>query len=132
MTSIEKSSFPTTLIIKATERDRTQVALVIDNETSVLDEPLRAQELPAMIERLLKKKGCNITDIKRVVVDNEPGSLTAVRIGVTTANTLAWSRKVPVIEMPGLSIDSVARDLKTNELDERSTAKVKLPSLPNN
>lgn len=41
-------------------------------------------------------------DLDRIVVNHGPGSYTGVRIGVTTAKTMAYSLEIPVVGVSGL------------------------------
>lgn len=52
--------------------------------------------LPAL-DKLLKNKNLNIKDIKKIMVANRGGSFTSLRIGVITANALAYALNIPVI-----------------------------------
>lgn len=53
-----------------------------DNNLSVL--------LLPKIDELLKKSNLEITDVDKIYVSNGPGSFTGIRIGVTTAKTIAY------------------------------------------
>jgi tRNA threonylcarbamoyladenosine biosynthesis protein TsaB len=48
------------------------------------------------IEMLLKDNKQKLTSLRGIVVYQGPGSFTGLRIGVTTANTLAYSLKIPI------------------------------------
>ena len=52
--------------------------------------------MPA-IDVLMKEVGVKAKELEQIVVAVGPGSYTGVRIGVTTAKTLAWSLQIPVI-----------------------------------
>ncbi len=52
--------------------------------------------LPAMAE-LLKKNNIKLTQLKGIAVVSGPGGFTSLRIGVVTANTLAYALKIPVV-----------------------------------
>lgn len=56
-----------------------------------------AETLHRTILDLLVSKSWQWTDIEGIVVYQGPGSFTGLRIGVTVANTLAQSLKVPII-----------------------------------
>lgn len=58
--------------------------------------------LPA-IEKLLKVKKLRLSDIKKIEVANSGGSFTSLRIGVVTANALAYALKIPVAANHGTS-----------------------------
>ena len=53
-----------------------------DNNLSVLLSP--------KIDELLKKSNLEIKDVDKIYVSNGPGSFTGIRIGVTTAKTIAY------------------------------------------
>lgn len=50
-----------------------------------------AEKLLPNIERLLKKEKKQWKDVREVFVVSGPGPFTGLRVGVTTANALAWS-----------------------------------------
>lgn len=54
------------------------------------------------IDGLLKKNNCTIDDIEKIIVVNGPGSFTGVRIGLTIAKTIAWAKKIDIIEITSL------------------------------
>lgn len=49
----------------------------------------QAEKLLPAIEALLKKQKIKLKDLKKIVVNNQGGSFTSLRIGVVTANALA-------------------------------------------
>lgn len=54
--------------------------------------------LPAIV-KLLKRANLRFSDIDRICVAKGPGGFSALRIGVTVANTLALILKIPLFEM---------------------------------
>ncbi|MFS0674415.1 tRNA (adenosine(37)-N6)-threonylcarbamoyltransferase complex dimerization subunit type 1 TsaB [Ornithinibacillus sp. 179-J 7C1 HS] len=57
--------------------------------------------MPA-IEHLMKEVNLTPKELGKVVVAKGPGSYTGVRIGLTTAKTLAWSLNIPVVGVSSL------------------------------
>lgn len=51
--------------------------------------------LPAL-EAFLKAQKVRLSDLKKIVVASRGGSFTSLRIGVITANALAYALKIPV------------------------------------
>jgi len=131
MIKSENSPFQTILIINSTERDRSEAALVTQKETIIESEPVRAQELPKLITKLIKRAGLGLEAIKALAVFNQPGSLTGTRIGVTVANILAWDRNLPIIEISSLDLESAIKEVHNwSEHKYVKVAAVKTPFLP--
>ncbi len=59
--------------------------------------------MPA-IEQLMKEVGLAPKQLEKIVVAAGPGSYTGVRIGVTTAKTLAWSLNIPIVGVSSLAV----------------------------
>lgn len=56
----------------------------------------QAKKLLPLIDGLIKKAGIKFGAIKKIQVANKGGSFTALRVGVATANALAYALGVPV------------------------------------
>jgi len=56
----------------------------------------QAEKLLPAIDKLLKTKKIKLSAIRKIVVANSGGSFTALRIGVITANALAYALRIPV------------------------------------
>lgn len=56
----------------------------------------QSEKLLPAIDKLLKSKKIKLADLKKIRVENYGGSFTSLRIGVITANALAYALKIPV------------------------------------
>ncbi|MFA9558498.1 tRNA (adenosine(37)-N6)-threonylcarbamoyltransferase complex dimerization subunit type 1 TsaB [Evansella sp. AB-rgal1] len=59
--------------------------------------------MPA-IRNLLEEVEISPSELDRIIVSEGPGSYTGVRIGVTTAKTLAWSLGIPIVGVSSLEV----------------------------
>lgn len=72
-----------------------------------------AETIHQQIETLLHKQNLDFKDVGGLVVYKGPGSFTGLRIGITVANALAYSLKIPIVGAVGdknwleLGIDSL-------------------------
>ncbi|MFA6382650.1 MAG: tRNA (adenosine(37)-N6)-threonylcarbamoyltransferase complex dimerization subunit type 1 TsaB [Candidatus Buchananbacteria bacterium] len=62
----------------------------------------QAEKLLVEIDKLLASRACKPASLQAIFVVLGPGPFTALRIGVVTANTLAWALKIPVV---GIKLD---------------------------
>lgn len=67
------------------------------------DHQLSARIFP-LIDELFTSVEWNINDIERIFVVNGPGSFTGIRIGVTIAKVLAWTRNIPISTISELEL----------------------------
>ncbi len=67
----------------------------------------QSEKLLLNIEKLV---GRNLKKLRGIIVVQGPGSFTALRIGLTTANILAWSLNIPIVGLR-LKDDSSDREL---------------------
>lgn len=56
----------------------------------------QSEKLLISIESLLEKYNFSFKDLKKIKVESEGNSFTSLRIGVLTANALAYALKIPV------------------------------------
>lgn len=68
----------------------------ICDEIKISSHKQQAEQLLPNIEKLLEKHHKNLNDIKEIMVNNHGDSFTALRIGVLTANTLAYALNISV------------------------------------
>ena len=57
----------------------------------------QSDELLSLLIKSFKDEKYNLTDIRLIVANSGPGSFTGIRVGLTTANFLAFSLNVPII-----------------------------------
>lgn len=99
--------------MKTAEKSMTKFLLFIDTSTNnsviavlnsdkVLDKVVwdssgeLSNSLLVKVDELLKKLNINLSDISSIAVNLGPGSYTGLRIGISTANAISWSRKIPI------------------------------------
>ena len=82
-----------------------------------------AKDLLKAIHDELQKQNCSWQDISGVAVFKGPGSFTGLRIGITVANSLAYSLEVPVVGESG--DDWLANSL--NRLADAKNDRIVLP-----
>ncbi len=90
---------------------------------AVVGDRRHAETLAPMIEFLLDRHGVTPGDLSAVAVDVGPGLFTGMRVGIATAQAMAWGLGIPVV--PLCSLDVLARrapehvDLVATALDAR-------------
>lgn len=88
-----------TLLIDTSDNKKIKVGLKIDKKAFYLSSNstvLKSQAVLILIDKLLKKYRLRIKDITQIKVNLGPGSFTGVRVGVSVANALGFSLKIPV------------------------------------
>ena len=87
------------LIINTINNDKFLIALSKGDELIKKTIPAKYKQterlLPAVHESLNKNK-IHLKNLKGIIVAKGPGSFTALRVGVVTANTLGFALRVPV------------------------------------
>ncbi len=61
-----------------------------------------SRTLLPMVQQMLAQSSISLEDIEAVAVATGPGSFTGLRIGISTAKGLAWSRGIPCIAVSTL------------------------------
>jgi tRNA threonylcarbamoyl adenosine modification protein YeaZ len=76
---------------------------LFDQEGSILvsekikSEFQQSEKLLPEIEKLFKKNKIQYSDLQGILVITGPGGFTSLRIGVATANALAYSLQIPIL-----------------------------------
>lgn len=92
------------MIIIGIRTDRPDAELhFLDTEKGTTDQLIwhahraLADTIHRQLEALLSRQGATLAQIEGLVAFEGPGSFTGLRIGLTVANTLAYSLSVPII-----------------------------------
>lgn len=83
------------LFIDTTSREK----IIIKLDAKKIESEARqdkSQKLLSLIVNGLEKSGKSFKDISEIEVNPGPGSYTGIRVGISVANALAWSLKIPV------------------------------------
>jgi tRNA threonylcarbamoyl adenosine modification protein YeaZ len=109
------------LVINTADLEKVFIGLIKNNkliDRVVLSAKFRQSEklLPA-IDRIMKRLGLKIGNLKAIVVVDGPGPFTALRVGISVGNTLAWALNIPVF--------GIHKDEFVNQKDLISLVKVK-------
>ena len=80
-------------------------------ETIDSDNPNHCEILVPMIQKILQSNKNNISDIDEVRVNTGPGNLVSLRIGITVANILSKSQKIPIIGIPSFYAHNSCNDI---------------------
>lgn len=84
------------------------VGLYKDNECIYLNEMDNCNDLSSKVLPLIKESFSEanllIDNINKIIVVNGPGSFTGVRVGVTIAKTLAWSKNIEINTVSSLEV----------------------------
>lgn len=89
-------------ILKIDTTDPEELAAAIyRNEELIAEEKVPArrrqsEELLPAIDRALAKAGLRMVDLDKIIVANQGGSFTSLRIGIVTANAMAYALQIPV------------------------------------
>ena len=77
--------------------DAKKLIIGLDDERFTTDTVQRhSQKLLPFIEEKLKQNGKTIDDISEIKVETGPGSFTGLRVGLSVANAIGWSKDILV------------------------------------
>ena len=94
----------------------TEALAIFDEKKVIAEISWRGQSdeseklLPSLLH-VLKKAKCKMNDISRIIIVSGPGPFSALRIGVTVANVLAYQYNIPLyaIDTPTLWRERISR-----------------------
>lgn len=72
-----------------------------------------AESLVPMISFVLAQAGLTVADLDHIAVDVGPGLFTGMRVGMSTAQSMAWALELPVV--PVCSLDVIAHGAGATE-----------------
>ncbi|MCL6096439.1 MAG: hypothetical protein M1444_02020 [Patescibacteria group bacterium] len=87
------------LFIDTADNKEIKVGLKVNNQSfslSSVPTALKSQVVLVLVAKLLKKHGLRVTDLTQIEVNLGPGSFTGLKVGVSVANALGFSLKIPV------------------------------------
>ncbi len=88
-----------TLIINTSNNKEIHIGLKIGNKLFVKNQKVditKAQGTLPVIEKILREKKLTLQDLDSIEVNTCPGSFTGIRVGLSIANALSYSLKIPV------------------------------------
>lgn len=94
-------------MIIAIRTDSAEATLALINDSEVVDQEKwtagrkLSQELLPKMKQLLERNSSSWDDVEGLVAFEGPGSFTSLRIGLTTANAIAYGRNVPIVASGG-------------------------------
>lgn len=56
----------------------------------------QSEKLLPAIDKMLKKNKIKLSNLKKIIVSDSGGSFTSLRIGIATANALAYALNIPI------------------------------------
>ena len=88
------------LVINTSRIDLIRIQLVEQGKVVAGQESRAKYRQSELLLPLIDKvMGKNLKKLKAIAVVSGPGDFSALRFGITTANTLAWSLNLPMIEL---------------------------------
>lgn len=90
------------ILLIDTSEELTKIALHEDNLSVIREKECTlngnlSERLLLEVDQILKEAKCGISDLTKIYVNEGPGSYTGLRIGITTANFIAYSLDIPII-----------------------------------
>jgi tRNA threonylcarbamoyladenosine biosynthesis protein TsaB len=82
--------------------------------TMVASDRRHAESLTPMIRFAMQQAGVEMTDLSAIAVDVGPGLFTGMRVGMATAQSMAWALELPIV--PVCSLDALAMNADMSEV----------------
>jgi len=88
-----------------------------------------ADTIHKKLQEILDKSSISLNDIQAIVCFKGPGSFTGLRIGLSVANTLAYSQNIPIVARGGEDwLEQGINDLQTGQNDQIALPKYGSPA----
>lgn len=98
-----------TMKVLAIDTSNQTLALALSQDQNIIEDYVEnvqqnhSMTLMTAIDNLLKKNNWHPKELERIIVAQGPGSYTGLRIGVTTAKTLAWTLGIDLVGVSSLA-----------------------------
>ncbi len=116
----ENLHFPKILAIDSSDREKVTLGLIQEDQENIVSEfDNRSQDLALNIETFLKKNGVVLSEIRALAVTRNGGSLTGIRMGIATTNTLAYMLNLPILELDSGELTQELGRLKNGKLSPK-------------
>lgn len=111
------------LILNTTDRQTVEILLTDGKKVfhRKVAAPRHSEKLLISIEKLLRDQKVPIVKIKGIGVVSGPGGFAPLRVGVVTANTLAYALRIPVVGIKLTEFKTVEDLLK--KIDKKLSSK---------
>ncbi len=86
-----------------------------------------SEELLPTLEKFLKKSKVKLNNLRGIIVVSGPGSFTGLRVGITTANTLAFILGIPVMGIKSSEPKALSPELLKNKLKKAKVGEFIVP-----
>lgn len=120
------------LFINTTNNEQIDLGIIEQGKGFIVRENIPAkfeqeEKLLASLHEVLQKQGAEKDDIKGIIALTGPGSFSALRIGLSVANTLAWSLNIPILGLTNKEWHEEKIETYINQLQEVDTFKPIMP-----
>jgi tRNA threonylcarbamoyladenosine biosynthesis protein TsaB len=118
-----------------TVSEETKIGLIDENGDFIICEShnlrfSQSEKLLLTIDDILTKKSIKRADISAIVAETGPGGYTGLRVGLTIANTLAFSLNLPIFDSFQKFVDSKQKKFDKPIMPKYATSPIITKSKP--